>query len=239
MDVEKVVAEGSDEAVRSAEVRTQDGCDASGTPGILEEGRGSSLVSDGEGADVVDGPNSSAVSVDDSTALMCSEIQQRLERDEELSDAQLDFVADTAVDVVRSLLGFFGETHCEIDEYDGDEGELILDVNGGDLAVLIGRHGRVLDSFQSLVSSLVSKRLGFHYPIVVDIEGYKSRRKQKVQSLARAAAERAKRQGKARMKPMSPYERRLVHLALVNDPDVTTHSEGEDPERYVVITAVR
>lgn len=177
--------------------------------------------------------------VDGSAEQVSEDIQERLEKGESLSDAQLDFVADTAVDVVRSLLGFFGETHCEIDEYDGDEGELILDVNDGDLAVLIGRHGRVLDSFQSLVSSLVSKRLGFHYPIVVDIEGYKNRRKQKVQGLARSAAERAKRQGKARMKPMSPYERRLVHLALLDDPDVTTHSEGEDPERYVVITAVR
>lgn len=173
------------------------------------------------------------------SADMLEEIRSRCEAGEELTDEQLDFVADTSVEIVRAILGYFGEHGCEIDEYDGDEGELILDINGGDLAVLIGRHGRVLDSFQSLVSSLVSKRLGFHYPVVVDIEGYKSRRRQKVQSLALSSAERAKRQGKVRMKPMSAYERRLVHLALVDDPDVTTHSEGEDPERYVVITAVR
>ncbi|MGO4861348.1 Jag family protein [Atopobiaceae bacterium Sow4_H2] len=168
-----------------------------------------------------------------------AEIRAAYEANEELSDDQLDAVADLAVGVIRDVLKCFGETESTIDEYDGDEGELILDVNGGDLAVLIGRHGRVLDALQLVISSIVSKRLGFHFPIVVDIEGYKNRRKQKIQTIARSAASRAKRSGKVRLKPMNAYERRLVHLALIDDADVTTHSEGEDPERYVVITAVR
>ena len=168
-----------------------------------------------------------------------AEIRAAYEANEDLSDDQLDAVADLAVGVIRDVLKCFGETESTIDEYDGDEGELILDVNGGDLAVLIGRHGRVLDALQLVISSIVSKRLGFHFPIVVDIEGYKNRRKQKIQTIARSAASRAKRSGKVRLKPMNAYERRLVHLALIDDADVTTHSEGEDPERYVVITAVR
>ena len=168
-----------------------------------------------------------------------AEIRAAYEANEELSDDQLDAVADLAVGVIRDVLKCFGETESTIDEYEGDEGELILDVNGGDLAVLIGRHGRVLDALQLVISSIVSKRLGFHFPIVVDIEGYKNRRKQKIQTIARSAASRAKRSGKVRLKPMNAYERRLVHLALIDDADVTTHSEGEDPERYVVITAVR
>ena len=168
-----------------------------------------------------------------------AEIRAAYEAKEELSDDQLDAVADLAVGVIRDVLKCFGETESTIDEYDGDEGELILDVNGGDLAILIGRHGRVLDALQLVISSIVSKRLGFHFPIVVDIEGYKNRRKQKIQTIARSAASRAKRSGKVRLKPMNAYERRLVHLALIDDADVTTHSEGEDPERYVVITAVR
>lgn len=167
-----------------------------------------------------------------------AEIRAAYEANEELSDDQLDAVADLAVGAIRDVLKCFGETESTIDEYDGDEGELILDVNGGDLAVLIGRHGRVLDALQLVISSIVSKRLGFHFPIVVDIEGYKNRRKQKIQTIARSAASRAKRSGKVRLKPMNAYERRLVHLALIDDADVTTHSEGEDPERYVVITAV-
>ena len=165
-------------------------------------------------------------------------IREHFEAGVELTDDETDKVADVAVEYLRELLGFFGETQCSIDEYDGGNGELILDVNGGDLAVLIGRHGRTLDSLQMVLSSLMSSRLKFYYPIVVDIESYKSRRKSKVQGLARAAASKARKQGRVAMAPMNAYERRLVHLTLVDDDTVTTHSEGEDPNRRVVITAV-
>ena len=167
-----------------------------------------------------------------------SSIRERFEAGAELTEEETDKVADVAVDYLRELLGFLGETSCSIDEYDGDNGELILDVNGGDLAVLIGRHGRTLDALQLVLSSLMSSTLKFYYPIVVDIESYKSRRKSKVQGLARAAAAKARKQGRVAMAPMNAYERRLVHLALHDDDSVTTHSEGEDPNRRVVITAV-
>lgn len=157
-----------------------------------------------------------------------------------LSDDELDAVADIAVRQLKAILACFGEQGAEIDEFEGDEGELILDVSGADLAVLIGRHGSTLDALQLLVSSLTTKELGFHYPVVVDIEGYKDRRKQKLAGMARSAAARAKRQHMAvRLAPMNAYERRLVHLALAKDPSVETHSEGEDPRRYVVVEAVR
>lgn len=167
-----------------------------------------------------------------------SSIREHFEAGAELTEEETDKVADVAVEYLRELLGFFGETSCSIDEYDGDNGELILDVNGGDLAVLIGRHGRTLDALQMVLSSLMSSTLKFYYPIVVDIESYKSRRKSKVQGLARAAAAKARKQGRVAMAPMNAYERRLVHLALHDDVSVTTHSEGEDPNRRVVITAV-
>lgn len=168
-----------------------------------------------------------------------SEIRQHHADGAELTDGEVDKIADLAVGYLRDILGFFGEKKCSIDEYDGDDGELILDVNGGDLAVLIGRHGRTLDALQMVLASLMSSTLRFHYPIVVDVEGYKTRRKQKLQQMARSAAARAKRQkGQVALAPMNAYERRLVHLALVNDEDVTTHSEGEEPNRRVVITAL-
>ena len=167
-----------------------------------------------------------------------SSIREHFEAGAELTEEETDKVADVAVEYLRELLGFFGETSCSIDEYNGDNGELILDVNGGDLAVLIGRHGRTLDALQMVLSSLMSSTLKFYYPIVVDIESYKSRRKSKVQGLARAAAAKARKQGRVAMAPMNAYERRLVHLALHDDDSVTTHSEGEDPNRRVVITAV-
>lgn len=175
----------------------------------------------------------------EATSDMAATIKEKYEAGQELTDDELDFVADAAIRSIKDILSYFGETGSSIDEYDGDNGELILDINGGDLAVLIGRHGRTLDALQMVVSSLLSSTLGFHYPVVVDIEGYKSRRKNKVQSLARSAAARAKKQhGSVSLPPMNAYERRLVHLALVDDDSVVTHSEGEEPMRHVVVTLV-
>ena len=168
-----------------------------------------------------------------------SSIRERFEAGEQLADDEMDKIADLAVGYLKGILELFGETSSSIDEYDGDNGELILDVNGGDLAVLIGRHGRTLDALQMVLTSLLSSKIRFYYPVVVDIEGYKNRRKKKIQDLARSSAARAKkRHGKVSLAPMNAYERRLVHLALLNDEGVVTHSEGEDPERHVVITAV-
>lgn len=168
------------------------------------------------------------------------EIAEKYKSGEELSDDDLDVVADVALDVLRSILGHFDAAEAPIDEYEGDEGELILDVSAPDLAVLIGRHGKTLDSLQVLVSLLTSRRLGFRYPVVVDLEGYKSRRKDKLSSMAHSAASRAVRQGSSVSLPaMNPYERRLIHLALRDRDDVLTHSEGMEPERHVVIVPVR
>ena len=167
-------------------------------------------------------------------------MRERYAAGEELTDDDIDTIADVAVDYVRNLLSFFGETKITIDEYEGDEGELILDVTGGDLAVLIGRHGRTLDALQMVLASLMSSTLRFHYPVVVDVEGYKMRRKDKLRRLAFSAAARAKRQHtRVMLPPMNAYERRLVHIALAADDGVTTHSEGEDPSRRVVVTALR
>ena len=158
-----------------------------------------------------------------------SEIRAHFEAGEELSDEEMDAIADLAVGYLKGILARFGEN-----------GELILDVSGGDLAVLIGRHGRTLDALQMVLNSLMSCRIKFYYPLVVDIEGYKSRRRKKIENIARSSAARAKeRGGKVTLSPMNAYERRIVHLTLRDDAGVVTHSEGEDPERRVVITAVR
>lgn len=167
------------------------------------------------------------------------EIAQRYKAGEQLADEELDTIADVTVSVLRSILSHFDAESSPIDEYDGDDGELILDVTAPDLAVLIGRHGRTLESLQVLVSLLVSRKLGFRYPVVVDVEGYKSRRHDKVVSMAHSAASRAVRQrGSVSLPPMNAYERRLVHIALRENDAVETYSEGVDPERRVVIKAL-
>lgn len=165
------------------------------------------------------------------------EIAQRYKNGEDLSDEELDTIADVAVSILREILTHFDAEGAPIDEYEGDDGELILDVTASDLAVLIGRHGRTLESLQTMFSLLVSRKLGFRYPVVVDIEGYKSRRHDKIVDLAHKAASRAVRQHTTvLLQPMNAYERRLVHIALRDNVSVETHSEGIDPDRRVVIT---
>ncbi len=154
-----------------------------------------------------------------------------------LSDEELDLVADTAIAALKDILKYFNVGQVTIDEYEGDEGELILDITGDDLAVLIGRHGRTLESLQFLISVITSRTIGFRYPIVVDVEGYKSRQRQKLEDIAESAAHRAISQDKEiRLRPMTPYERRIIHITLRDNPDVETHSEGEGRGRRVIIS---
>lgn len=159
--------------------------------------------------------------------------------EEELNEEELDEVADAAIDTLRDILEHFDSNGAEINEYEGDDGEIILDIVGGDLAVLIGRRGHTLDALQTLVSTITFKKVGFRYPVTVDVESYKHRQRQKIESMAYSAASRADRQDRdVRLRPMNPYERRLVHMALRDDERVETHSEGQEPNRYVIVSPV-
>lgn len=156
--------------------------------------------------------------------------------DDEPSEEELDKIADTAIAALEDILKYFNLGEVTIDEYEGDEGELILDITGDDLAVLIGRHGKTLDALQFLISSITARTIGFRYPVVVDVEGYKSRQRQKLESLAYSTAKRALSQGKSmKMRPMTPYERRIIHIALRDFDGVKTASEGEGSARHVVV----
>jgi spoIIIJ-associated protein len=153
-----------------------------------------------------------------------------------LTDDELDAIADAAVETIKNVLRGF-DIEATIDEYEGDDGEIILDVVGGDLAIMIGRHGRTLEAFQTLVSAITNRKIGRRYPVLVDVEGYRSRRKSKLEEMAANAADRARRTGReVRLRPMSSYERRVIHVALREDRRVETASEGEDPFRRVVVS---
>ncbi|MDZ4168408.1 MAG: RNA-binding cell elongation regulator Jag/EloR [Coriobacteriia bacterium] len=155
----------------------------------------------------------------------------------ELSDEDLDKVADTAVTALKQTLAHLGLPEPTIEEYEGDEGEIILDIIGGELGILIGRHGRTLDALQTAVGAITTRQLGFRYPVVVDVEGYRHRRRQKIEDIARRGAERAaKHRQDVRLRPMTSFERRVVHVALRSDARVVTSSEGQDPYRQVVIS---
>lgn len=162
---------------------------------------------------------------------------QEYEGESQYSEEEVDRIADTAIEAIQDILKYFNVGEVTIEEYEGDEGELILDITGDDLAVLIGRHGHTLDSLQFLISSITSRIVGHRYPIVVDVEGYKARQRQKIEDIALNAADKAVDQDRSiKLRPMTPYERRIVHIALRGDDRVETVSEGEGRARRVVVS---
>lgn len=113
---------------------------------------------------------------------------------------------------------------------------IVLKLHGDGIGVLIGKHGQTLDALQYLTNLAANKgRKGWNR-VVLDAENYRQRRRQTLERLAKNLADRVKRtHRKAMLEPMNPYERKIVHMSLQNDPKVTTYSEGEEPYRKVVI----
>jgi len=113
---------------------------------------------------------------------------------------------------------------------------IAFDIKGEDLGILIGRRGQTLSCLQYVVRLIVASQTKTWMPIIIDVEGYKQRRYKALQSLAWRMAEQVKTRGMPfTLEPMSAYERRIIHLALADSPDVTTESTGEGEERKVVI----
>lgn len=124
--------------------------------------------------------------------------------------------------------------------YNEEEKELSIDLSGDDMGVLIGKRGQTLDSLQYLVSLVVNKETDDYIRVKVDTENYRKRRQDTLENLAKNIAFKVKRTKRAvSLEPMNPYERRVIHSALQNDKFVTTHSEGEEPYRHVVVTMKR
>lgn len=122
-------------------------------------------------------------------------------------------------------------------KYDEKNKEMDVDLSGDDMGVLIGKRGQTLDSLQYLVSLVVNKESEDYIRVKVDTENYRERRKETLENLAKNVAYKVKRTRRpVSLEPMNPYERRIIHSALQNDKYVTTHSEGEEPFRKVVVT---
>ena len=122
-------------------------------------------------------------------------------------------------------------------KYDEAEKNMDVDLSGDDMGVLIGKRGQTLDSLQYLVSLVVNKDAEDYIRVKVDTEDYRNRRKETLENLAKNIAYKVKRSKRTvSLEPMNPYERRIIHSALQNDKYVTTHSEGEEPFRRVVVT---
>lgn len=117
------------------------------------------------------------------------------------------------------------------------EGQVIINLIGADLGILIGRRGETLDALQYLVSLAVNRKEENRVRIILDVEGYRKRRESTLISLAVRLADKAKRKGEeVVLEPMNPQERRVIHTALQNHRDVYTYSEGEEPFRKIIIS---
>ena len=118
-----------------------------------------------------------------------------------------------------------------------EDDTLCVDLNGNDMGILIGKRGQTLDSLQYLTSLVVNKGKAAYVRVKLDTEDYRSRRKATLENLAKNIAFKVKKTRRpVFLEPMNPYERRIIHSALQDDPYVTTHSEGEEPCRKVVVT---
>lgn len=144
-------------------------------------------------------------------------------------------VSQTAAHLIREILVNMG-IPAQVEVFKRTD-HIILNITGDDLGRIIGRRGQTLNSLQYLMNLAVNKGRTEKERIIVDVAGYRRKREESLKRLALRSADRVKRYGKKEiLYPMSPYERRIVHLALQNNDDIMTYSEGEEPHRRVIIS---
>ena len=144
-------------------------------------------------------------------------------------------------DEVKSFLGqVFNAMNLEVEvivKINEDDKCVDVELKGGDMGVLIGKRGQTLDSLQYLTNLAINKHFDSYYKIKIDTEDYRHRRKETLENLAKNISYKVKRtKHSVSLEPMNPFERRVIHSALQNDRYVTTHSEGEEPYRHVVVS---
>lgn len=154
--------------------------------------------------------------------------------EEELEPATPEEVATTASEFLQGLFEAAGMQAEVATHVEGDSA--FIDVTGEDLGGMIGRRGQTLDSLQELTRTAVQRRLRSRVRLLVDVEGYRARRRSSLADYARSIAERAKERGtEIELEPMTAYERKIVHDAVAEVDGASSFSEGEEPDRKVVV----
>ncbi len=149
-------------------------------------------------------------------------------------------IEDTAKDFLNGVFEAMNMVVVSEVKYNEDENTMDIELSGDEMGVLIGKRGQTLDSLQYLVSLVVNKDTENYIRVKVDTENYRQRRRETLENLAKSISFKVKRTKRAvSLEPMNPYERRIIHSALQNDRYVTTHSEGNEPYRHVVVTIKR
>ena len=150
-------------------------------------------------------------------------------------------VVETVENRVKNFLSdVFRAMNMEVEiivKVEEEDKQIDVELKGDDMGVLIGKRGQTLDSLQYLTNLAINKHSDNYDRVKVDTEDYRKRRKETLENLAKNIAYKVKRTKRpVSLEPMNPFERRIIHSTLQNDKYVTTHSEGEEPYRYVVVT---
>ena len=152
-----------------------------------------------------------------------------------VEDQTIEAVSQFINDTLKAM-NMEVKTSASIDE----DGALCIDMEGEHMGILIGKRGQTLDALQYLANRVANKHQDGYVRVKLDTENYRARREETLKHLAKNIAHKVKRNRRpVALEPMNPYERRIIHSALQSDPYVTTHSEGEEPYRKVVVTLKR
>ena len=152
-----------------------------------------------------------------------------------VEDETIRYVEQFVKDALKAM-----DMDVEITSSIDKDGALYVDMKGENMGILIGKRGQTLDSLQYLANRVANKHQSGYVRVKLDTENYRARREETLKHLAKNIAHKVKRNRRpVILEPMNPYERRIIHSTLQSDPYVTTHSEGEEPYRKVVVTLKR
>ena len=167
------------------------------------------------------------------------EVKSEPKKEVELAKVEPQTI-ETCEKFIYDVMNAMGMDDVKVTSVVDEEGALSLNMEGSNMGILIGKRGQTLDSLQYLTNRVANKMQDGYVRVKLDTEDYRRRRKETLENLAKNIASKVKRTRKTvSLEPMNPYERRIIHSALQSDPAVSTHSEGEEPYRRVVVTLVR
>ena len=167
------------------------------------------------------------------------EVKSAPKKEAELAKVEPQTI-ETCEKFIYDVMNAMGMDDVKVTSVVDEEGALSINMEGSNMGILIGKRGQTLDSLQYLTNRVANKMQDGYVRVKLDTEDYRRRRKETLENLAKNIASKVKRTRKTvSLEPMNPYERRIIHSALQSDPAVSTHSEGEEPYRRVVVTLVR
>ena len=167
------------------------------------------------------------------------EVKSEPKKEVELAKVEPQTI-ETCEKFIYDVMNAMGMDDVKVTSVVDEEGALSINMEGSNMGILIGKRGQTLDSLQYLTNRVANKMQDGYVRVKLDTEDYRRRRKETLENLAKNIASKVKRTRKTvSHEPMNPNERRIIHSALQSDPAVSTHSEGEEPYRRVVVTLVR